>query len=194
MCVLRDAIVKSAGSSSLAASSDPWAERAIPQSVRVRSERSRGQLKAVEIGFADPTKSDDFEQPVPSNLNYDMWLGSTPEFITPSNACIPQDRWPEFPSRLVTPRRLPRYDHRLGCASLRHRALGHELRTQRPVQGRGQRQFPTNKDPERPRRHNIELLYPGNIKMTVSDRFPNGIKFIGDDGWIFVSQCAGHRE
>ena len=24
--------------------------------------------------------------------------------------------------------------------------------------------------------------------MTVSDKFPNGIKFIGDEGWIFVSR------
>jgi hypothetical protein len=26
--------------------------------------------------------------------------------------------------------------------------------------------------------------------MTVSDKFPNGIKFIGDEGWIFVSRDA----
>ena len=45
----------------------------------VRSGRV-GRLTAVEIGLpVDPTAPDDPEQPVPSNLNYDMWLGPTPQ-------------------------------------------------------------------------------------------------------------------
>src|SRR2546422_132403 len=44
----------------------------------VRSGRV-GNLKQVEIGLpTDPTAPDDPEQPVPSNLNYDLWLGPTP--------------------------------------------------------------------------------------------------------------------
>jgi hypothetical protein len=31
-------------------------------------------------------------------------------------------------------------------------------------------------------------MYPGDIRMTVSDKLPNGIKFIGDEGWIFVGR------
>jgi hypothetical protein len=31
-------------------------------------------------------------------------------------------------------------------------------------------------------------MYPGNVRLTVSDTFPNGIRFIGDEGWIFVSR------
>jgi hypothetical protein len=38
--------------------------------------------------------------------------------------------------------------------------------------------------------YDITLTYPGNIVMTVSDKLPNGIKFIGDEGWIFVSRDA----
>ena len=45
----------------------------------VRSGRV-GNLRRVEIGLPiDPTAPDSPEQPVPSNLNYDMWLGPTPE-------------------------------------------------------------------------------------------------------------------
>ncbi|HVZ21462.1 MAG TPA: Gfo/Idh/MocA family oxidoreductase, partial [Vicinamibacterales bacterium] len=45
----------------------------------VRSGRV-GRLRRVEIGLpTDPTKPDDPEQPVPPNLNYDLWLGPTPE-------------------------------------------------------------------------------------------------------------------
>ena len=39
-------------------------------------------------------------------------------------------------------------------------------------------------------KYHIELTYPGNVIMTVSDELPNGIKFIGDEGWIFVSRDA----
>ena len=45
----------------------------------VRSGRV-GQLQRVEIGLPiDPTAPDDPEQPVPPNLNYERWLGPTPE-------------------------------------------------------------------------------------------------------------------
>ena len=38
-----------------------------------------GQLKTVEVGLpGDPSGDDEPEMPVPKNLNYDMWLGSTP--------------------------------------------------------------------------------------------------------------------
>ena len=36
----------------------------------------------------------------------------------------------------------------------------------------------------------VELTYPGDIHLTATDRFPNGIRFIGDEGWIFVSRDA----
>src|SRR6478609_4261020 len=39
-------------------------------------------------------------------------------------------------------------------------------------------------------KYHIELTYPGNVIMTVSDELPNGIKFVGTDGWIFVSRDA----
>jgi hypothetical protein len=39
-------------------------------------------------------------------------------------------------------------------------------------------------------KYHIELTYPDNVIMTVSDELPNGIKFIGTDGWIFVSRDA----
>jgi hypothetical protein len=38
--------------------------------------------------------------------------------------------------------------------------------------------------------YEVHLEYPGGIQMRVSDKLPNGIRFIGDDGWIFVSRDA----
>ena len=61
-----------------------------------------GQLKAVEIGLpTDPTKPDDPEQPVPSNLNYDMWLGRRQVYYTEQRVHS-HDRC-QFPPGLVAP-------------------------------------------------------------------------------------------
>jgi len=36
----------------------------------------------------------------------------------------------------------------------------------------------------------FDLLYkyPDNIDVSVCNKYPNGVRFIGDDGWIFVSR------
>jgi hypothetical protein len=31
----------------------------------------------------------------------------------------------------------------------------------------------------------IDLTYPGDVRVSVSDKHPNGLKFIGDEGWIW---------
>ena len=50
-----------------------------------------GQLKTVYVGLpGDPSGEEETEMPVPANLNYDMWLGSTPKCITRKNGCIPR--------------------------------------------------------------------------------------------------------
>ena len=54
------------------------------------------------------------------------------------------------------------------------------------IEGKGE--FPSNKIWNVHGAYHVELTYPGNIRVTVTDKFPNGIRFIGDDGWIFVSR------
>jgi hypothetical protein len=56
------------------------------------------------------------------------------------------------------------------------------------IEGRGE--FPPNRIWNVHGAYHVELTYPGDVRMTVSDTLPNGIKFIGDDGWIFVSRDA----
>ena len=52
------------------------------------------------------------------------------------------------------------------------------------AEGRGE--FPKNKIWNVHGAYHIELAYPRDIRLIVSDKFQNGIKFIGDEGWIFV--------
>jgi hypothetical protein len=61
-----------------------------------------------------------------------------------------------------------------------------ELSGPTKIEGKGE--FPPNKIWNVHGTYHIELLYPGNIKMTVTDKFNNGIRFIGDEGWLWCSR------
>lgn len=156
----------------------------------VRSGRI-GQLRRIEIGLpVDPTKPDDPEQPVPPNLDYDQWLGPTPKVYYTEQRVHSQKDIGSRPGWL----RNESYclgmitgwgSHHLDTA---HWAMG--IEDGGPLKVEGYAQFPppehTIWNVHGP--YNVELAYPGEIIMQVSDRFPNGLKFIGDDGWIFVSR------
>jgi len=50
-----------------------------------------GELRTVEIGLpGDPSGDDEPQMPVPKNLNYDMWLGSTPQVYYTEKRVHPQ--------------------------------------------------------------------------------------------------------
>ena len=68
---------------------------------------------------------------------------------------------------------------------------GMDMESSGPTKIEGRADFPTNSIWNVHGAYNIELTYPGDIRMTVSDKLPNGIKFIGDEGWIFVSRERG---
>jgi hypothetical protein len=163
----------------------------------VRSGRV-GNLRRVEIGLpTDPTKPDDPQQPVPANLNYDMWLGPTPRVYYTEQ---------RVHSQTVGANGLPDIDSRPGwlrndafCLGMitgwgahhfdtAHWGMNVEHTGPSLIEGKGE--FPSNKIWNVHGAYHVELTYPGNVIMTVSDELPNGIKFIGDEGWIFVSRDA----
>jgi myo-inositol 2-dehydrogenase / D-chiro-inositol 1-dehydrogenase len=164
----------------------------------VRSGRV-GQIRRVELGLpTDPTAPNDPEQPVPSNLDYDRWLGPTPTVYYTEQ---------RVHSQKVGPNGVPDVDSRPGwlrneayCLGMitgwgthhfdtAHWGMGFEYTGPSRIEGKGE--FPpADRIWNVHGSYDVELLYPGDIRLTVSDRFPNGIRFIGDDGWIFVSRDA----
>jgi len=153
----------------------------------VRSGRV-GRLTHVEIGLPiDPTKPDDPEQPVPANLNYDAWLGPTPKVYYTEQRVHPQADY----SR---PGWLRNESYCLGMITgwgahhfdVAHWGMNVELSGPSKVEARAE--FPTNSIWNVHGAYEVELTYPDNVHMRVSDKLPNGIKFIGDEGWIFVSR------
>lgn len=154
----------------------------------VRSGRV-GQLKQVEIGLPiDPTAPDSPAESVPSNLNYDRWLGPTPEVYYCEQRVHSQSnvesrpgwlRNDAFSLGMITGWGAHHFD-------IAHWGMDTELSGPSRVEGKAE--FPKNKIWNVHGAYHIELTYPKNVKVVVSDKLPNGVKFIGDEGWIFVSR------
>jgi hypothetical protein len=127
-----------------------------------------------------------------------MWLGPTPKVYYTEQRVHSQktDRRADGPDVGSRPGWLRNDSFCLGMITgwgahhfdTAHWGMNAELSGPSKVEGRGE--FPENKIWNVHGAYNVELTYPGNIRMTVSDKFPNGIKFIGDEGWIFVSRDA----
>ena len=147
-----------------------------------------GQLKTVEVGLpGDPSGDDEPEMPVPKNLSYDTWLGSTPVVYYTEKRVHPQvgyDRpgWlrcEQFGAGMITGWGA----HHIDSA---HWGMGTELTG--PVEIWGSAEFPKKGLWNVHGAFKTEALYANGVKMIVSGDFPNGIRFIGTDGWIFVSR------
>jgi myo-inositol 2-dehydrogenase/D-chiro-inositol 1-dehydrogenase len=154
----------------------------------VRSGRI-GRVRRVEIGLPiDPTKPDDPAQPIPTTLDYDKWLGPTPEAYYTEQRVHPQNSIEDRPGWLrnesyclgmVTGWGSHHYD-------ILHWAL--DCEDSGPTRVEGRAEFPKNKIWNVHGAYHVELLYRDDVRVTVSDTLPNGLKFIGDDGWIWVTR------
>jgi predicted dehydrogenase len=147
-----------------------------------------GQLKTVEVGLpGDPSGEEEPAMPIPKNLNYEMWLGSTPVVPYTEKRVHPQvgyDRpgWlrcEQFGAGMITGWGA----HHIDSA---HWGMGTEYTG--PVEVWGSAEFPAKGLWDVHGSFTTEALYADGVRMIVSGDFPNGIKFVGTEGWIFVSR------
>ncbi len=147
-----------------------------------------GQLKTVEVGLpGDPSGEEEPEMPIPKNLNYDMWLGSTPVVPYTEKRVHPQTgydrpgwlRCEQFGAGMITGWGA----HHIDSA---HWGMGTEYTG--PVEIWGTAEFPAKGLWNVHGPFKTEALYADGVKMIISGEFPNGIKFIGTEGWVFVSR------
>jgi predicted dehydrogenase len=147
-----------------------------------------GELQRVEVGLpGDPPGGDKTPMPVPAGFNYDMWLGETPSVYYTVDRVHPQQgygrpgwlRCRQFGAGMITGWGAHHSDSA-------HWAMDTEYTG--PIEVWGEAQFPHEGlwDVHGPFR--TEALYANGVHMTVSGDFPNGIKFYGTKGWIFVSR------
>lgn len=147
-----------------------------------------GQLKTVYVGLpGDPGGDEEPEMPVPRNLNYETWLGSTPWVYYTEKRVHPQEgygrpgwlRCEQFGAGMITGWGA----HHVDSA---HWAMGTEYTG--PVEISGWAEFPEKGLWNVHGPFKTEGVYADGVRMIVSGEFPNGIKFEGTEGWVFVSR------
>lgn len=147
-----------------------------------------GKLKSVKIGLPfDPAGGSAAEMPIPQGLNYDMWLGSTPYIYYTEDRVHSKDiqsrggwlRNEQFGAGMITGWGVHHID-------IAHWGMDTELTG--PVEIEAQAEFPTNGLWNVHGNYQARALYANGVEMFMGENNPNGVRFEGTDGWIFVSR------
>jgi len=167
-------------------------QRAMPQ-FRIAAELVRngriGKLHTVKIGLpGDPAGPEAPEMPVPKNLNYDMWLGSTPEIyytemrVHPQNSLTDRPGWlrcEQFGAGMITGWGQHHFDSA---------AWGMDTEYTGPISINSMAQFPKSGLWNVHGEFIAVAEYKNGITMITSGGYPNGIRYEGSEGWIFVTR------
>lgn len=150
-----------------------------------------GKLTHVEVGLpGDPSGPEAPAMPIPPNLDYDAWLGPTPEVYYTEIRVHPQDSFENRPGWLrceqFTAGMITGWgSHHVDTA---HWGMGTEHTG--PVEVWGSAEFPTSGLWNVHGPFETYARYANGVVMKVSGALPNGVKFIGTDGWIFVTRSG----
>jgi predicted dehydrogenase len=169
---------------------DPW-----PQFHRacelVRNGRI-GKLTHVEIGLpGDPSGPEAGPMPIPPNLDYDAWLGSTPEVYYTEIRVHPQDggfdrpgwlRCEQFGAGMITG---------WGAHHVDIAHWGMDTEHGGPVEIWGSAEFPKSGLWNVHGPFETYGRYDNGVIMKISGALPNGVKFIGTEGSIFATRTGG---
>lgn len=150
-----------------------------------------GKIHTVKIGLpGDPAGPEAPAMPVPSNLNYDMWLGSTPDVPYTEIGVHPQKGYSR-PGWL----RLRKYGAGMITGWGQHHydsaAWGMNTELSGPSSVEALAEFPKSGLWNVHGDFFVKHEYDNEgITVYTSGGYANGIKYIGEDGWIFVSRGA----
>jgi predicted dehydrogenase len=149
-----------------------------------------GQLKTIKIGIGldRPSGHAPAPMPVPENLDYERWLGSAPEQPYMELRGHPQDSLEGRPGWITTE------DFGLGMITnwgahhvdIAHWAMGQELGGPLTVEARAE--FMEHDAWTVHTTYHVEMLYPQNVQVILDHTFENGLRFEGDEGWVFCSR------
>lgn len=152
-----------------------------------------GKIKEIIIGLPeDPAGDDEPAMPVPSNLNYDAWLGSTPNVAYTEKRVHPQS--PNLRARYGRPGWLRCEQFGAGMITgwgAHHIDIAHwamDTESTGPIEVSGTAEYPKKGLWDVHGKYIVKARYANGATMFISDKFANGVKFIGEDGWIWVTR------
>ncbi len=166
----------------------PW------KSFRLASEAVRngriGRLKTIKIGIGldQPSGHQPEPMPVPANLDYERWLGAAPEQAYMERRVHPQNNLAGRPGWITTE------DFGLGMITnwgahhvdIAQWALGQELGG--PLTVDAHAEFMSNDAWTVHTTYHVEMQYPNNVQVILDDQFETGLRFEGDEGWVFCTR------
>jgi myo-inositol 2-dehydrogenase / D-chiro-inositol 1-dehydrogenase len=169
-------------------SEHPW------KTFRLASEAVRngriGRLKTIKIGIGldKPSGHKPEPMPVPANLDFERWLGPAPEQPYLERRVHPQNSLDGRPGWITTE------DFGLGMITnwgshhvdIAQWAMGQELGGPLTVDGRAE--FMTDDAWTVHTTYHVEMQYPGDVLVILDNQFENGLRFEGDEGWIFCAR------
>ncbi len=147
-----------------------------------------GKLHTVKVGLpGDPSGPAAPAMPVPKGFNYDMWLGSTPNMPYTEIAVHPQKgydrpgwlRMEQFGAGMITGWGQHHFDSA---------AWGMDTEYTGPISVEAVAEFPKSGLWNVHGDFMSKAEYANGITMYTSGGFPNGIRYEGTEGWIFVSR------
>jgi len=152
-----------------------------------------GKVQQILIGLpVDPAGDVEPEMPVPHNLNYDMWLGSTPvvyyteKRVHPQAANLEQRydrpgwlRCDQFGAGMITGWGAHHID-------IAHWAMDTEYSG--PAKISASAEFPKKGLWDVHGAFHVRMEYANGAEVYISEMYPTGVKFIGEDGWIWVTR------
>ncbi len=157
-----------------------------------------GRLKSVQIGLPmDPAGGNATEMPVPATLNYDAWLGCTPRVHYTEDRVHPQSDDPKKLFGRPGWLRLNAYtcgmitgwgSHHVDIA---HWGMGAEYTGPIAVDAKAAWPGPDSFWDVHGK-YSVKLTYANGVVTTISDELPNGVRFDGEDGWIWVTRGAAN--
>lgn len=148
-----------------------------------------GKLHTVHVGLpSDPSGGETKEMPIPDGLNYDRWLGSTPYIYYTHDRVHTQNdvnsrggwlRLEQFGAGMITGWGVHHID-------IAHWGMNTELTG--PIEVEGTAEFPTSGLWNVHGNYEVTAKYANGVTMLINSKNPNGVKFEGSDGWIFVTR------
>jgi predicted dehydrogenase len=157
-----------------------------PRAVELVRNGRIGKVLRVEIGLpGDPAGGKTEAMPVPAGFNYDAWLGSTPDVPYTVDRVMPLKgfdrpgwlRMEQFGAGMITG---------WGAHHVDTAHWGMDTELTGPVEIWGHAEFPTAGLWNVHGSFKTHGCYANGVVMSISGDFENGIKWIGDQGWIFV--------
>ena len=150
-----------------------------------------GKLTKIEIGIGldKPSGKPPDPMQVPANLDFEHWLGPAPEQPYMEGRVHPQEGFGR-PGWITTE------DFGLGMITnwgahhldIAQWGMGMELSGPQTIEATAQ--FMKNDLWTVHEGYHVEMSYSNGVQVVLDNKFENGIKFIGTEGWVFCARGA----